>query len=170
MQRKIVEVLLVEDNLQDAQLIIQSLKDYYPGIAITAVEDGAGALDCLFGTGPYTNKGPFTPHLILLDLSIPKVSGLELLRVIRAYARTRLIPVVILSASPEEHKVLESYKLGVNSYLVKPREIEQFRQVVRQIGAYWMNVSMPQGTEDSISTNGKNGPSSGDGDMTGPER
>src|SRR5690349_10877229 len=129
---KILDVLVVEDNLDDANLIVQTLKNLHPGVSVSLVQDGAEALDCLFGTGAY--KEPFTPQLILLDVGLPKVTGLEVLRVIRSYARTRTIPVVILSGTLEQTKVVQGYELGVNSYVVKPRSIEEFRQVVRQIG------------------------------------
>jgi two-component system, response regulator len=141
-QAKILDVLLVEDNLDDATLIVQTLKNLNPGVSVNVARDGAEALDCLFGTGIY--KTPYTPQLILLDMGLPKVSGLEVLRVIRSYARTRTIPVVMFSGSPEETKIAEGYELGVNSYVVKPQDIEQFRQVVRQIGTYWIKVNMPQ--------------------------
>lgn len=139
---KILDVLLVEDNLDDANLIVQTLKNLHPGVSVSVVRDGAEALDCLFGTGQY--KTPYTPQLILLDISLPKVSGLEVLRVIRSYARTRTIPVVIFSGTLEETKVAQGYELGVNSYVVKPQDVEGFRQVVRQIGTYWININMPQ--------------------------
>jgi two-component system, response regulator len=163
MQRKTLEVLLVEDNADDANLIAQTLKDYHPGISVIAVEDGVQALDCLFGTGSYAANGPCTPHLILLDAILPKVSGLEVLRVIRAYSRTRVIPVVILSASSEQRRVLESYQLGVNSYLVKPGDVDQFRQMIRQIVAYWMSVIMPVASDDALN------PTNEDGSPTQPQ-
>jgi two-component system, response regulator len=142
MLTKILDVLLVEDNLADAELVVRTLKSLHPGVSVSVVRDGAEALDCLFGTGLY--KTQYTPQLILLDMGLPKVSGLEVLRVIRSYARTRTIPVVMLSGSPEETKIAQGYELGVNSYVVKPQSLEEFRQVVRQIGTYWMNVNMPQ--------------------------
>lgn len=139
---KVLDVLLVEDNRDDASLIVQTLKNLHSGVAVSVVQDGAEALDCLFGTGLY--KTPYTPQLILLDVGLPKVSGLEVLRVIRSYARTRTIPVVMLSGSPEETKIAQGYELGVNSYVVKPQNAEEFRHVVRQIGTYWIKVNMPQ--------------------------
>jgi CheY-like chemotaxis protein len=138
----ILDVLVVEDTLDDANLIVQTLRNLHPGVSVTVCHDGVEALDCLFGTGQY--KTPYTPQLILLDVSLPKVSGLEVLRVIRSYARTRTIPVVILSGSVEEDKIAQGYELGVNSYVVKPHDLEQFRQIVRQIGTYWMKINMPQ--------------------------
>ena len=150
--RKILEVLLIEDNLDDAKLVVQTLKDFQPGIAVSTVRDGAEALDCLFGTGVY--KSPYTPHLILLDLGLPKVSGLEVLRVIRSYARTSVIPVVIFSASPAEQKVAEGYKLGANSYILKPQDPGHFRKLVRQIAEYWAKVLMPQSAPDLTGPDG----------------
>src|SRR4051794_30866815 len=102
---KRVDVLLVEDNLDDAQLIVQALKEQYDGFAITAVADGAEALDCIFATDRYANRSPFTPHLVLMDMHLPKRDGLDVLRILRTYARTKVIPVVILSSSPEERKI-----------------------------------------------------------------
>jgi two-component system response regulator len=148
---KVLDVLLVEDNLADADLVVQTLKNLHAGVAVSVVRDGAEALDCLFGTGLY--KTPYTPQLILLDMGLPKVSGLEVLRVIRSYARTRTIPVVMLSGSPEETKIAQGYELGVNSYVVKPQSPEEFRQVVRQIGTYWMNVNMPQNSINEPNAN-----------------
>jgi two-component system, response regulator len=165
-QQKRLEVLLIEDNIDDAELIGQTLEGYQPSIVVIAVQDGAEALDCLFGTGQYAEKGLCTPQLILLDLSLPKVGGLQVLRVIRSYVRTSVIPVVILSATSEERKVVESYQLGVNSYLVKPHDIEQFRELIKQVAAYWLRVHIPPTSENAMSTQDKNGPSLQDEDLT----
>jgi two-component system, response regulator len=143
--QNIVEVLLVEDTAEDSNVVVQTLKQYHPQIDIKVVHDGAEALDCLFSTGAYAgNKAPYTPHLILLDLRLPRVSGLEVLRILKSYARTRVIPIVIFSNSPEERKVVEGYELGANSYVLKPPSPEQFREVVRQIGSYWIGVNRLQ--------------------------
>ena len=165
MQQKILEVLLIEDTVEDAELIAQTLQGYHPDIVVRTVHDGAAALDCLFGTGQYVAKGPYTPQLILLDLALPKVSGLQVLRVIRSYARTKLIPVVILSATSEERKVVESYQVGVSSYLVKPPEIDQFRQLIEEIAAYWLRVHMPSRHTGS----GNAGSPSEEDDLTRPD-
>jgi two-component system, response regulator len=169
--QKFLEVLLVGDHIEDARLIGQTLQDYHAGIAVHTVYDGVAALDILFGTGDYVDNGSFTPQLILLDLSLPKprVSGLQLLRVIRSYTRTRVIPVVILSATAEERKVIDSYRLGVNSYLVKPPEPERLRELIADLAAYWINVHMPQ-PPDTLSANGENGVSSQDDGLKNPER
>ncbi len=144
-QQKLVEVLLIEDTAEDADLITQTLKQSHPDVAIKRVHDGAEALDCLFGTGQYLDRAtPYTPHLILLDLKLPKVSGLEVLRIIKSYARTRVIPIIIFTDSPQEQKVVEGYQLGANSFVMKPNSLEQFREVVKQIGAYWLEVNRLQ--------------------------
>jgi two-component system response regulator len=168
MRRQILEVLLVAENPEDAQLIAETLTSYHPAIVVDAVQDGAAALDWLFGTGFRVADGPRTPHLILLDLSLTKVSAAEVLRILRTYFRTRLIPVVVLSSSPDEQKAIESDELGISSFLVKPRDNEEFRQMARQIGAYWMSVKMPLGSE--ISTNGEDLLTPGEDDAAGPTR
>jgi two-component system, response regulator len=162
---KRIEVLLVEDNLDDASIIIQALKEQYDGFAITAAQDGAEALDCIFATGRYANRTPFTPHLVLLDMGLPKRDGLDVLRVLRTYARTKVIPVVVLSASLEERKIADSYELGANSYVAKPQSAAKFKQLVREIGAYWMNVHVPQESGQQEASNGNGHPASEGNDM-----
>jgi two-component system, response regulator len=153
--QKTFEVLLVEDNASDADLINQTLKQHHPDTTIRYAKDGAEALDCLFGTGPYAGRqDPYTPHLILLDLLLPKVSGLEVLRIIKSYVRTRTIPIVIFTESPEERKVIEGYALGANSYVVKPTDPEQYRETVRQIAAYWLAVNRAQDAEGTPENDG----------------
>jgi two-component system, response regulator len=155
---KRTEVLLVEDNLDDARLILRALSELYDEFAITAVQDGAEALDCIFATGRYANRSPFTPHLVLLDMGLPKRDGLDVLRILRTYARTKVIPVVVLSASLEERKIADSYELGANSYLVKPQDPAKFRQLVRETGTFWRNVHLPQEADHLGMANGKSEP------------
>ena len=148
-------ILLVEDNADDAALIIQTLQQNHPDITIKHAQDGAEALDCLFGTGQYAaRQGPYTPHLILLDLQLPRVNGLEVVRIIKSYVRTRTIPIVIFTDSPEERKVIEGYALGANSYVVKPADHEQYRETVRHIAAYWLAVNRAQDTEGTLENDG----------------
>ncbi len=142
MSEKVVDVLLVEDNPDDAALIMTTLTKQHAETQFEWVSDGAAALDFLFSTGPFADRHlQNTPSLIILDLHLPKVSGTEVLRVIKSYARTSAIPVVILTTSPEEQTILQSYQLGANSYVQKPQDLEEFRQAIRGIGYYWLTVN-----------------------------
>lgn len=134
-----LEILLVEDNPQDAELTIRALKNRNLANNLVHVEDGQAALDFLFNTGRYKNReiSP-KPKLVMLDLKLPKVDGIEVLRRIRADARTKLLPVVVLSSSREDRDVAEAYKLGVNSYIVKPVDFESFSEAVSNLGLYWL--------------------------------
>jgi two-component system response regulator len=134
-----IEILLVEDNSNDEELTLYALRKNNITNHIQVVHDGAEALEYLFCTGVYANRlinDP--PKVVLLDLKLPKVDGLEVLEQIKADERTRTIPVVVLTSSQEERDIVESYQLGVNSYIVKPVDFEQFTDVVRQLGLYWM--------------------------------
>jgi CheY-like chemotaxis protein len=134
-----VEILLVEDNANDAELALYALKKYHVANRIEVVRDGAEALDYVFYTGAYAHRRTENgPKVILLDLKLPKVDGLEVLQRIKSDLRTRLIPVVVLTSSQEERDMVESYQLGVNSYIVKPVDFEQFVEAVRQLGLYWV--------------------------------
>ena len=134
-----IEILLVEDNPNDEELTLYALKRNNITNHIQVVRDGAEALEYLFCTGAYAhcqiNK---PPKVVLLDLKLPKVDGLEVLERIKTDERTRSIPVVMLTSSQEERDIVESYQLGVNSYIVKPVDFEQFIEAVRQLGLYWM--------------------------------
>jgi CheY-like chemotaxis protein len=134
-----LEILLVEDNPQDAELTIRALKNRNLANNLVHVEDGQAALDFLFNTGRYKNReiSP-KPKLVMLDLKLPKVDGIEVLRRIRADARTKLLPVVVLSSSREDRDVAAAYKLGVNSYIVKPVDFESFSEAVSNLGLYWL--------------------------------
>ena len=139
METNVVEILLVEDNPRDAELALHALRRHNLANRIHHVEDGAEALDFLFCTGAYaTRRIEQGPKVILLDLKLPLVDGLEVLRRVKADSRTRVIPVVVLTSSREERDVVESYDLGVNSYIVKPVDIEQFFSAVAELGLYWM--------------------------------
>src|SRR5260370_40782718 len=128
-------ILLVEDNPTDAELTLDALRQNRLINHIEVVRDGAEALDFIFCQGAYAQRDiNHPPRLILLDLKLPKVTGLEVLKTIRADSRTRRIPVVVLTSSREERDVVESYESGVNSYIVKPADFEQFTQAVRQLG------------------------------------
>jgi len=136
-----VDILLVEDNPADAELTMRSLRKGNLANHITWVKDGAEALEFVFRTGAYAGRPDQNPRLILLDLKLPKVDGIEVLRRIKADENTRLIPVVMVTSSQEGRDLTESYKLGVNSYVVKPVEFEQFSETVAKAGFYWMLVN-----------------------------
>ena len=143
-----IEILLVEDNPNDEELTLYALKKNNINNHIQVVRDGAEALEYLFCTGVYAHRQiNEPPKVVLLDLKLPKVDGLEVLEKIKADERTRIIPVVVLTSSQEESDIVESYQLGVNSYIVKPVDFEQFIEAVRQLGLYWMllNISPTHG-------------------------
>jgi two-component system, response regulator len=138
------EILLVEDNPDDAELAMNALKKHNLANKVQWVEDGEKALDYLYATGEYSgrNKGK-NPKLILLDLKLPKVDGLEVLQKIKADENMKTIPVVVLTSSREESDIVKSYKLGVNSYIVKPVDFEQFSKCVEELGLYWLILNQP---------------------------
>lgn len=139
-----VEILLVEDNPNDVELTLHALGRYRLTNRIHVVRDGAEALEFVFGTGAYADRSlESSPKVVLLDLKLPKVDGLEVLRRMKSDERTRTIPVVVLTSSREEPDVRESYRLGVNSYIVKPVNFEQFTEAVRQLGLYWLLLNQP---------------------------
>jgi two-component system, response regulator len=134
-----IEILLIEDNLHEAELTIRSLKKYNLANRLKHIDDGAEALDFIFSTGKFSNsKSPFNPKLILLDLKLPKVDGLEILGKLKANESTKAIPVVVLTSSKEEKDIIESYKLGVNSYIVKPVNFDSFAHAISELGLYWL--------------------------------
>jgi two-component system response regulator len=139
-----IEILLVEDNPNDVELTLHALKNNKLTNRIQVVRDGVEALEYLFGTGEYSGRDPnHTPKVILLDLKLPKVDGLEVLKRIKSDERTRMIPVVVLTSSREERDIVESYRLGVNSFIIKPVDFEQFTEAVRQLGLYWLLLNQP---------------------------
>jgi two-component system, response regulator len=134
-----VEILLVEDNSNDAELTIKALRKNNVTNNLYHVRDGAEALDFLFCKGKYSKRvDPKHPKLILLDLKMPKIDGLEVLKVIKTDNETKQIPVVVLTSSNEEKDLIESYKYGVNSYIVKPLDFNKFTRAVADVGLYWM--------------------------------
>ena len=132
-------ILLVEDNADDEALTLRALKKNNIGNTVVVVRDGAEALDFLFCTGAYADRDSRNkPQVVLLDLKLPKVDGMEVLRRIRAEPSTRTLPVVILTSSKEEQDVINSYLMGVNSYVRKPVDFIQFVEAIRQLGLYWL--------------------------------
>lgn len=136
-----IEILLVEDNPLDAELTRRALTKSGVVNKLLRLEDGQQALDYLFRRGAYTERDDSLPRLILLDLKMPRVDGLEVLRAIRAEKRTKGLPVVIMTSSEEERDITESYDLGINGYVVKPVEFVAFAEVVRQVGFYWLAIN-----------------------------
>ena len=134
-----VEILLVEDNETDLELTLRALAKVHLANKVLAVRDGVQALDYLFATGEFADRnGAVHPRVVLLDLKLPKVDGLEVLRRIRADPRTALVPVVVLTSSAEERDRMATYQLGANSFIVKPVEFDSFSRAVTEIGMYWM--------------------------------
>ena len=136
-----VEILLVEDNPTDAELAIRALRKKNLANNLVWVRDGAEALDFVFCKGQYQGRTNGSPKLILLDLKLPKVDGIEVLRSLKSDPGTRTVPVVMLTSSQEERDIVESYALGVNSYIVKPVDFSKFLDMVSQVGLYWSLVN-----------------------------
>lgn len=138
MHSNIIEILLVEDNQDDAELTIRALKKHNLANNLLHLQDGAEALDFLFSSTVNT-----IPKVILLDIKMPKVDGMEVLRKIKNDPYRKIIPVVVLTSSKEERDILESYKLGVNAYIVKPVEFDKFVKAVAEIGCFWLLLNQP---------------------------
>jgi two-component system response regulator len=139
-----IEILLVEDNPRDVEMTLRALKKRNLTNHVHVAKDGAEALDFLFATGAYADRNmKQPPKIVLLDLKLPMVSGLEVLRKLKSDERTRTIPVAVLTSSQEEKDMVESYKLGVNSYIVKPVDFDKFVESIGEIGLYWLLVNKP---------------------------
>lgn len=140
----IVEILLVEDNPQDLQLTQRALQRAHLANRVQVARDGEEALEFIFAEGAFSDRSiTNTPKVILLDLKLPKVDGLEVLRRVKGDPRTKMIPVVVLTSSKEQRDVIESYQVGANSYLVKPVNFENFSAAVRDLGMYWLLLNQP---------------------------
>ncbi|MBI4055944.1 MAG: response regulator [Elusimicrobia bacterium] len=135
-------ILLVEDNPGDTLLALRALKQHEITHEIVVAHDGAEAVQYLLGTGTFMGRSiPLKPRLVLLDLKMPKIDGLEVLRRLRADSRTKILPVVILSTSKEEEDILKSYNLGANSYICKPIDFDQFTKAIENLGLYWLTLN-----------------------------
>jgi CheY-like chemotaxis protein len=138
------QILLIEDNPKDVKLTLHALREENLANAIQVARDGEEALDFLFCRGEFTSRSfDHPPRLVLLDLKLPKVDGLEVLRAVKGDPRTQAIPVVVLTSSREESDLVASYKLGVNAYIQKPVEFDSFRQAVKHLGLFWLVVNEP---------------------------
>lgn len=139
-----IDILLVDDNPSDVELTVRTLRRHKLANSIQVAEDGKEALDFIFCRGAFANRvGAQPPKVVFLDLKLPRVDGLEVLKAVRADPKTRSIPIVVLTSSKEQRDLIESYKLGVNAYAQKPVDFEQFRRVIEQIGMFWLVVNEP---------------------------
>lgn len=137
-----VEILLVEDNPRDVELTLRALKKNHLANRVVTVNDGAAALDFLFARGEWSGRnGEDLPRVVFLDLKLPKVDGIEVLRAVKSDPKTRELPVVVITSSAEERDRVESYALGVNSYVVKPIEFDAFARTLANVGFYWLAVN-----------------------------
>jgi two-component system response regulator len=144
MENNVIEILLIEDNMNDAEMTIRALKKQNIANNLIHLKDGAIALDFLFGTGEYTGRNTKNkPKIILLDLKMPKVNGLEVLEKLKSTEETKKIPVVVLTSSKEHPDIEKCYELGVNSYIVKPVEFNNFIKAVSDLGLYWLLLNQP---------------------------
>jgi len=154
-----MEILLVEDGPEDVEITLRAFQKYNLSNKIHVVRDGEEALECIFCTGRYADRSVGSdPRLILLDLKLPKVDGIEILQRCKSDPRTKSIPVVVLTSSREERDLVNSYNLGVNSYVVKPVDFSKFTEAVRQLGLYWMGLN--QLPSDMHAEGGRTGGSS----------
>ena len=144
MTQEDLKILLVEDNLKDVTLTLHALSEDNLANTIQVARDGEEALDFLFCRGKFAGRSfDHPPRLVLLDLKLPKVDGLEVVRAVKGDPRTKAIPLVVLTSSREERDLVESYKLGANAYIQKPVEFDSFRQAVKQLGLFWLVVNEP---------------------------
>jgi two-component system response regulator len=141
-----VDILLVEDNPRDIELTVRALKKHNLANRLFVLEDGADALDFIFARGKFAQREPHhRPKVVFLDIKLPKMNGLEVLRAIKSNEQTQSIPVVMVTSSREDPDIKTAYELGANSYVVKPVEFEAFQEVMLQLGFYWLMVNQPNG-------------------------
>ena len=140
----IIEILLIEDSKEDAEMTLRAINKIKVINNVKVISDGEEAINFIFGKGEYEGKNlPINPKLILLDLKLPKIDGLEILRILKSDNDKKTIPIVVLTSSNEENDVVESYRLGVNSYIVKPVESDNFMKAIHDIGLYWLLLNQP---------------------------
>jgi two-component system response regulator len=140
-----VQILLAEDNALDAELAMSALQDARLASQITWVKDGEEALDYLYCRGRYAQRSDVPPRLVFLDLKMPKVDGIEVLKVVKSDERLKHIPVVMMTSSQEESDIAETYKLGANSYIVKPLDLDTLADITRKAGYYWLSINRGRG-------------------------
>jgi CheY-like chemotaxis protein len=155
MASKLREVLLVEDDYRDAEMVMDTLKKYNLANTIVHARDGEEALDYLFHRGKHANQTHKIPAVILLDLKMPKVDGMEVLKQIRADPRLHSVPIVVMTSSREEKDIVTSYKLGVNGYVVKPVDFHDFVEAVKMVGGFWAVLNEPPLVNDANPVNQK---------------
>ena len=145
MKSREIEIVLVEDNPNDAELAIRALKDYNLANKLMWLKDGVEALDFIFAQGQYSDQSiEDVPKVVLLDLKLPRIGGLEVLEKVKSDTRTKSIPVVVLTSSSEERDIIASYNLGVNSYVIKPVDFDKFVDAIKEVGLYWMSLNQPR--------------------------
>jgi len=151
MNSKAIDVLLVEDNIDDAELVIRSLKKYNLANNLFHVEDGEEALEFIFATGKFAGirNVSSTPKVVLMDIQMPKINGIEVLRRMKLDERTKAIPVVMLTSSNQDPDIKTSYALGANSYIVKPVDFDRFAEAMKNLGFYWLLLNYPPVTRNS---------------------
>ena len=149
-EKNVAEILLVEDNQNDIEMVLRAFDKHNLANKVLVVNDGQQALEYIFVTGPFSGRDiEDKPKIIILDLKLPKIDGLEVLRRVKYDERTKSIPVVVLTSSKEEKDVVESYRLGVNSYIIKPVDFEKFVQAVGDLGFYWLVMNKPPSFQES---------------------
>jgi len=165
--RNIKNILLVEDDLRDVQLTLTALEEHHLANAVFVVNDGAEALDYLYHRGKFMDRSPGNPVLVLLDNKMPKVSGLEVLKVMKADEALSMIPVVVLTSSRETPDLKEFYKHGVNAYVVKPVDFSEFMKAVKLLGVFWAAVNEPPPEIERKATGVQNGDGASSGNGVG---
>jgi CheY-like chemotaxis protein len=155
--RSIKNILLVEDDMRDVELTLAALEEHHLANKVFVVHDGAEALDYLYHRGKFKNRAPGNPVVVLLDNKMPKVSGLEVLKTMKADEHLKLIPVVVLTSSRETPDLVEFYKHGVNAYVVKPVDFSDFMKAVKQLGIFWAAVNEPPPDIGRVETSVQNG-------------
>ncbi len=144
METNVIDILLIEDNPNDAELTLRALKKNNVANKVHLITDGAEALEFFFAKGKYEGRDvTSTPKVVILDLKLPKVDGLEILKRVKADERLKVMPIVVLTSSKEECDVIESYKLGANSYIVKPVDFNKFAESIKDLGMYWLLLNEP---------------------------